>query len=430
MIKIYNINKISEKEILSRSTDLADVSSAVSDIISDVRKNGDEALRKYSERFDGVRLDAIELPEGECNEALKQVDPGFIEILREAAENIREYHSFQIQSGYTLSRKDGVVLGQRVLPLERVGIYVPGGTASYPSTVLMNCIPAKIAGVAEIIMTTPPDKDGGVPANIIAAAEIAGVDRIIKCGGAQAVAALAYGTQSVPRVDKIVGPGNVFVAEAKRQVYGDVDIDMIAGPSEILIVSDEKSDPALLAADMLSQAEHDKLAAAVLVTSSEGLAAAVAGELERQLELLPRHEIAEASIENNGKIIIVDSIEKAIEISNAIAPEHLELCVDEPFAYLHLVRNAGSVFLGRNCPEAVGDYFAGTNHTLPTGGRARFQSPLSVDDFVKKSSYIYYSQKAVDVAADKISRFAEEEGLSGHARSIMSRKSREKGAEK
>lgn len=421
MIKIYNINDISNQDILTRETDMPDVSGTVLGIISDVRENGDEALKKYSEKFDNVKLEKFELTEKERKEALKLVDPKFVEILREAAENIREYHICQKRNGYMLSRKDGVVLGQRILPLERVGLYIPGGTASYPSTVLMNCIPAKIAGVSEIVMTTPPDKNGNVEPNIVAAADIAGVDRIIKCGGAQAVAALAYGTQSVPRVDKIVGPGNVFVAEAKRQVYGDVDIDMIAGPSEILVVADEKSNPALLAADMLSQAEHDKLATAVLVTTSEKLSKTVAAELEKQLELLPRAEIARSSIENNGKIIIVESIQQAIEISNAIAPEHLELFVDEPFEYLNLVTNAGSVFLGRNCPEALGDYFAGTNHTLPTGGRARFSSPLSVDDFVKKTSYMYYSRCALNSVSDKIARFAEEEGLSGHARSAVSR---------
>jgi len=427
MIRIYNISEISEKEILSRETDMPDVSAAVSAIISDVRENGDEALKKYSARFDGAELKTLELSEEERREALKLVDTEFMKILREAAENILEYHNCQRQNGYMLSREGGVVLGQRVLPLERVGLYVPGGTASYPSTVLMNCIPAKIAGVSEIIMTTPPDKNGGVSPNIIAAAEVAGVDRIIKCGGAQAVAALAFGTQSVPRVDKIVGPGNVFVSEAKRQVYGDVDIDMIAGPSEILVVSDEKSEPLKLAADMLSQAEHDKLATAVLVTTSEKLAWAVAGEIEKQLEQLPRAEIARTSIDNNGKIIVVKSIEQAIEISNAIAPEHLELCIDEPFEYLNTVKNAGSVFLGRNCPEALGDYFAGTNHTLPTGGRARFSSPLSVDDFVKKMSYMYYSRSALNAVADRIAFFAEAEGLSGHAKSALSRSNSEEG---
>ncbi len=421
MIKIFESQKISDKDILRRNEQEFGVTETVSEIIRDVRENGDAALKKYSERFDGVKLKRLELSENERRQAMKLVDAQFIAVLEEAAENIRSYHSRQTQNGYVVSEKDGVILGQKVTPLERVGLYVPGGTASYPSSVLMNCIPAKIAGVSEIIMTTPPDKDGNINPNIIAAASVAGVDRIIKSGGAQAVAALAYGTQSIPKVDKIVGPGNVFVAEAKRQVYGQVDIDMIAGPSEILIISDDKGDAAILAADMLSQAEHDKLATAVLICTSKKLAKSVAEELELQLCVLPREEIARASIENNGKIIVVPGIEKAIEISNLIAPEHLELYVDEPFEYLNLITNAGSIFLGRNCPEALGDYFAGTNHTLPTGGRARFSSPLSVSDFVKKSSYMFYSANALQKDAEKIAYFAEKEGLIGHARSALSR---------
>lgn len=421
MIKIYDIEKVSEKDILCRNEQQFDVQDRVSEIIRDVRKRGDAALKDYALRFDSAKLKRLEVSAAERARAMKTVEPQFIAILQEAAENIRSYHSRQVRSGYVVSDKPGVILGQKVTPLERVGLYVPGGTASYPSTVLMNCIPAKIAGVSEIIMVTPPDKNGEINASILAAANVAGVDRIIKSGGAQAVGALAYGTQSVPKVDKIVGPGNVFVAEAKRQVYGEVDIDMIAGPSEILVIADEKSNAAVLAADMLSQAEHDKLATAVLVTTSQELANAVAKELEAQLVKLPREEIARASIENNGKIIIVPSLEKAIEISNSIAPEHLELCVDEPFEYLNLIKNAGSIFMGRNCPEALGDYFAGTNHTLPTGGRARFSSPLSVDDFVKKSSYMYYSAEALERDAEKIAYFAEKEGLSAHARSAVSR---------
>ncbi len=421
MIKIYDIEKVSEKDILCRNEQQFDVQETVSEIIRDVRERGDAALKDYALRFDSAKLKRLEVSGAERARAMKTVEPEFIAILEEAAENIRGYHSRQVRSGYVVSEKPGVILGQKVTPLERVGLYVPGGTASYPSTVLMNCIPAKIAGVSEIIMVTPPDRNGEINANILAAANVAGVDRIIKSGGAQAVAALAYGTQSVPKVDKIVGPGNVFVAEAKRQVYGEVDIDMIAGPSEILVIADEKSNAAVLAADMLSQAEHDKLATAVLVTTSKKLANSVAKELEAQLVKLPREEIARASIENNGKIIIVPSLEKAIEISNSIAPEHLELCVDEPFEYLNLIKNAGSIFMGRNCPEALGDYFAGTNHTLPTGGRARFSSPLSVDDFVKKSSYMYYSADALKRDAEKIAYFAEKEGLSAHARSAVSR---------
>ncbi len=421
MIKIIDANKISDKDIFCRNEELPDVSKPVSDIISEVRKNGDSALFEYSKRFDCVSLSSLEVSPQERKAALSAAEREFVEILEEAAENIRLYHSRQVKAGYEIREKEGVILGRRVLPLERVGLYIPGGTASYPSTVLMNCIPAKIAGVKEIIMTTPPDKNGGVSPDIIAAAEIAGVDRIFKVGGAQAVAALAYGTQSVPRVDKIVGPGNVFVAEAKRQVYGAADIDMIAGPSEILCIADEKSEAVILAADLLSQAEHDKLASAVLVTTSRELGEAVAQELERQLEKLPRREIARASIDANGKIIICKTIDEAIDIANAIAPEHLELCVEEPFNYLDRIINAGSIFLGRDCPEPLGDYFAGTNHTLPTGGRARFQSPLSVDDFVKTSSYMYYTREALNAVGEKIAYFAEKEGLSAHAKSATIR---------
>ncbi len=421
MIKIIDVNKISSKDIMCRNEELPDVSKPVSDIIAEVRKNGDSALFEYCKRFDGVSISSLEVSPQERKAALSVVEREFVGILEEAAENIRLYHSRQVKAGYEIREKEGVILGRRVLPLERVGLYIPGGTASYPSTVLMNCIPAKIAGVKEIIMTTPPDKNGGVSPEILVAAEIAGVDRIFKVGGAQAVAALAYGTQSVPRVDKIVGPGNVFVAEAKRQVYGTVDIDMIAGPSEILCIADEKSEPVILAADLLSQAEHDKLASAVLVTTSRELGVAVAQELERQLEKLPRREIARASIDTNGKIIICQTMDEAIDIANAIAPEHLELCVEEPFMYLNRIINAGSIFLGRDCPEPLGDYFAGTNHTLPTGGRARFQSPLSVDDFVKTSSYMYYTREALNAVGDKIAYFAEKEGLSAHAKSAVIR---------
>lgn len=421
MIRIYETDKISIKEILNRDEAQFDVSDKVGAIIAQVRAEGDEALKRFSREFDGVSLESLEVSGEERRQALEAVAPDFLDILREAAENIRSYHSRQKRTSYTIAQRDGVILGQKVTPLEKVGLYIPGGTASYPSSVLMNCIPASIAGVSEIVMVTPPDKQGKVNPNIIAAAHVAGAGRIIKCGGAQAVAALAYGTETVPRVDKIVGPGNVFVAEAKRQVYGVVDIDMIAGPSEILVVSDGKSDPVVLAADMLSQAEHDKLATAVLITTDAGLAKKVAEELERQLALLPRQEIARASIENNGKIIIASSIEQAIDISNEIAPEHLELCVDEAFGYLNRVKNAGSIFLGRNCPEALGDYFAGTNHVLPTGGRARFSSPLSVDDFVKKSSYMYYTPQALEQDSAKTARFAREEGLEGHARSALVR---------
>ena len=421
MIKIYDINKLSLDEILSRETSATGVEEIVSEIILDVKKNGDAALYKYCEKFDKVSLSSLEVTKEEIDEALTLVEPEFLEILKEAAENITLYHINQVNGGFEIKKNDGIILGQKVIPVRRAGLYVPGGTASYPSTVLMDSIPAKIAGVKELCITTPPSKDGKVNPVILAAASIAGVDRIFKVGGAQAIAALAYGTESIPKVDKIVGPGNAFVAEAKRQVYGLVSIDMIAGPSEILVIADGTCNPEFVAADLLSQAEHDKLASAVLVTDSKELAENVRDELERQVALLPREEIARTSIDNNGKIIIVDSIEQAIEISNEIAPEHLEVCVDEPFKYLEGKENAGSIFLGKMCPEALGDYFSGTNHTLPTSGTAKFSSPLSVDDFVKKSAYSYYTPEALEKVADKVAFFAEKEGLSAHARSATVR---------
>ena len=421
MIKIFDINKLTLDEILSRDTSATGVEEIVSGIIADVKENGDAALYKYSEKFDKVSLSSLEVTKEEIDEALSLVEPEFIEIIKEAAKNITEYHKNQVQKGFEIKKENGIILGQKVLPVKRAGLYVPGGTAAYPSTVLMDCIPAKIAGVKELCITTPPSKDGKVNPVILAAAKIAGADRIFKVGGAQAIAALAYGTETIPKVDKIVGPGNVFVAEAKRQVYGLVSIDMIAGPSEILVIADGTCNPEFVAADLLSQAEHDKLASAVLVTDSLDLAEKVRAELERQVALLPREEIARTSIDNNGKIIIVDSIEQAIEISNEIAPEHLEVCVDEPFKYLDKIENAGSIFLGKMCPEALGDYFSGTNHTLPTSGTAKFSSPLSVDDFVKKSAYSYYTPEALSEVADKVAFFAEKEGLSAHARSATVR---------
>ncbi len=421
MIKIYDINKLTLSEILSRETSATGVEDIVADIIKDVRENGDSALYKYCEKFDKAKLSSLEVTKEEIDEAMSLVEPEFIEIIKEAAENIADYHKNQLQKGFEIKKENGVVLGQKVLPVRRAGLYVPGGTAAYPSTVLMDSIPAKIAGVKELCITTPPKADGKVNPVILAAAKIAGVDRIFKVGGAQAIAALAYGTQTIPKVDKIVGPGNAFVAEAKRQVYGLVSIDMIAGPSEILVIADGTCNPEFVAADLLSQAEHDKLASAVLVTDSEELAVKVRDELERQVALLPREEIARTSIDNNGKIIIVDSIEQAIDISNEIAPEHLEVCVDEPFKYLDAIENAGSIFLGKMCPEALGDYFSGTNHTLPTSGTAKFSSPLSVDDFVKKSAYSYYTPEALSKVADKVAFFAEKEGLSAHARSATFR---------
>jgi histidinol dehydrogenase len=354
-------------------------------------------------------------------EALSKVDPDFIRILEEAAANIRKFHSRQVRNSFIINDEDGILMGQKVIPVDRAGLYVPGGTAVYPSTVLMDVIPAKIAGVKEVVLTTPPGPDGKINPAILAAASVAGADRIVKAGGAQAIAALAYGTESVPKVDKIVGPGNAYVAEAKRQVYGMVSIDMIAGPSEILVVADGASNPAHVAADMLSQAEHDKVASAVLVTDSAELAEQVSAEIEKQIPQLIRAEIARVSIDNNGKIIVAEDLKAAIEIANEIAPEHLELCVDQPFDYLDSIRHAGSVFLGRNCPEALGDYLAGPNHTLPTQGTARFSSPLSVDDFVKKTQYTYFTKEALARVAKDVATFAEKEGLTGHARSAVIR---------
>ena len=421
MIKILKSSEVSRDEIFSRVVPSVNVEDIVADIIANVRKNGDRALYEYSEKFDKVRLTALEVTEAEIDEAFSLVEPEFIRILQDAAENIREFHEKQVRNSFIINHKKGVVMGQKIIPIEKVGLYVPGGTAAYPSTVLMDSIPAKIAGCKEIVMVTPPSKDGKVNPAILAAAKVAGVTRIFKVGGAQAVAALAYGTESVPAVHKIVGPGNAFVAEAKKQVFGKVSIDMIAGPSEILIVADGTCDPRVVAADMLSQAEHDKMASAVLVTDCEELAKAVQAELEVQIDALPRREIARTSIDTNGKIILCASIAEAVQISNRIAPEHLEVCVDNPFDYLDSITNAGSVFLGKNCPEALGDYFAGPNHTLPTSGTARFSSPLSVDDFVKKSAFSYYTADALADVAKDIAYFAESEGLSAHARSATVR---------
>ena len=421
MLPILECKKVSKNDIFIRDTRTGYVSDAVSEILRNVRAHGDTALRMYTEKFDGVQLTDLEVTKAELEEGAAQVEPEFLRILEEAAENIRAFHERQVRGSFLISEKNGVVMGQKVMPIARVGLYVPGGTAAYPSTVLMDSIPAKIAGCETLVMTTPPGRDGRVNPAILAAAKTAGVDRIFKIGGAQAVAALAYGTESIPAVDKIVGPGNAFVAEAKKQVFGKVAVDMIAGPSEILIVADGTASPAIVAADMLSQAEHDKMASAVLVTDSLSLAEAVAQELERQLALLPRFEIARESIDRNGKIILAETIEEAIDIANEIAPEHLELCVDHPFDYLDAVRNAGSIFMGKHCPEALGDYLAGPNHTLPTGGTARFSSPLSVDDFVKKSQFTYFTKDALAAVAKDVAYFAEKEGLSAHARSALSR---------
>lgn len=421
MIKIMKYNEISNEEIFARAIPTVNVADIVSEIIRTVRDRKDAALLDYVKKFDKVELDRIEVTIDEIDAAFQNIDSKFRSVIEEAAENIRSFHSRQIRNGFIINEKQGIVMGQKVIPLDRVGLYVPGGTASYPSSVLMNAIPAKLAGVREIIMVTPPGKDGKVPSSILVAAKIAGVDRIFKVGGAQAVAALAYGTETIPAVDKIVGPGNAFVAEAKKQVFGTVAIDMIAGPSEILIISDDKSDPAVVASDLLSQAEHDKLASAVLVTDSYDFAQFVRDELEKQIPLLERSVIARASIDDNGKIIITRDIMEAISISNQIAPEHLEICVDNPFDYFDQIRHAGSVFLGRNCPEALGDYFAGPNHTLPTSGTARFSSPLSVDDFIKKTQFTYFTKDALSAVANKVFLFATEEGLTAHAKSAVIR---------
>ena len=422
MIKIYKYGEVDNGEIFKRENIASGVEDVVSEIIANVILNKDKALFDYCAKFDKAELTSLEVSEAEIDEAFSSVDKEFIEIIKEAAENIRNFHKHQVRNSFVISENDGVITGQKVMPIEKVGLYVPGGTAAYPSTVLMDSIPAKIAGCSEIVMVTPPMKNGKVNPVILAAAKIAGVDRIFKVGGAQAIAALAYGTESVPKVDKIVGPGNAYVAEAKKQVFGKVNIDMIAGPSEILVVADVTCDARYVAADLLSKAEHDRMASAVLVTDSYEFASKVSDELERQIPELPRAEIARCSIDNNGKIIVAeDNLMLAIDIANEIAPEHLEICVDNPFDYLDKIKHAGSIFMGKHCPEALGDYFAGPNHTLPTSGTARFSSPLSVDDFVKKSQFTYYTRDALSKVANKISYFAKKEGLDAHARSATIR---------
>ena len=421
MIKIMKYGEVPNSEIFARVSPSVDVSAIVADIIANVQKNGDKAVLEYNRKFDKAQLETLAVSPEEIQEAFDTVEPEFLRILKQAAQNIRAFHEKQVRNSFIMNGAPGVILGQKVTPIEKVGLYVPGGTAAYPSTVLMDAIPAKIAGCEEIVMVSPPGADGKINPVILAAAKIAGVTKIFKCGGAQAVAALAYGTESVPKVDKIVGPGNAFVAEAKKQVFGRVAIDMIAGPSEILVLADGKSDPRHVAADLLSQAEHDKLASAVLVTESEALAVAVSEELEKQIPALPRAEIARASIDNNGKIIVAETLMQGIDIANEIAPEHLELMVDNPFEYLDAVKHAGSIFMGRNCPEALGDYYAGPNHTLPTSGTARFSSPLSVDDFVKKSQFTYYTAEALQAVAADVNYFANQEGLQAHGKSAIIR---------
>ena len=422
MMKLYRLEDLTPDQILNRDLRAEqDVEEVVDAIIADVRARGDAALRDYALRFDGARLEELEVSAQEMDQALAEADPYFLDTLRMAAANIEAFHRRQLRDSFVMTEQDGVILGQKYTPVERAGVYVPGGTAAYPSTVLMDVIPARVAGVPEIVMTTPAGRDGRVDPAILTAASVAGVTRIFKTGGAQAVAALAYGTESVPAVDKIVGPGNIYVATAKRKVYGKVGIDMIAGPSEILVLADGGCNPAWVAADLLSQAEHDRLASPVLVTDSEALALAVQAEVEAQLDALPRRDIARASVETGGKIILCGSLDQAVDVCNIIAPEHLELCVEDPFALLGRIKNAGSIFLGRNVPEALGDYFAGPNHTLPTSGTARFSSPLGVDDFVKRSSFIYYTREALGRVKDRIAGFAEAEGLHAHARSVTIR---------
>ncbi len=421
MIKILEYGKVKPAEIFARVAPKVDVSAIVADIIETVRKDGDAALFHYTEKFDKAHLSSLVVSKEEIDAAMEIVEPRFLEVLRRAAKNIRKFHEKQVRHGFIINDENGIVMGQKIIPVDRAGLYVPGGTAAYPSTVLMDAIPAKIAGCPEVVMVTPPSKDGTINPVILAAASIAGVDKIYKVGGAQAIAALAFGTETIPKVDKIVGPGNAFVAEAIKQVFGQVSIDMIAGPSEILIVADEGADPCAVAADLLSQAEHDRLASAVLVTDSLSLAEKVQSELEVQIPVLSRSDIARASINENGKIIVADSLLAAIEISNELAPEHLELCVENPFDYLDAIRHAGSIFMGRHCPEALGDYMAGPNHTLPTSGTAKFASPLSVDDFIKKTQYTYFTRDALARYADDVGYFAEKEGLTAHARSARIR---------
>ena len=415
-------NMVDLKNELSRSQfSHDDVNTIVKNILDDVKSRGDQALYDYNKKFDNVSLSSLQVTEKEIEDAFNRLDKELLEVIRYSHENIVRYHTKQKRNDFLDKDTDGVILGQIINPIEKVGIYVPGGTAAYPSTVLMNAVPAKVAGVEEIVMVTPPNEDGTISDVILAAAKIAGVTKIFKVGGAQAVAALSYGTETIPAVYKIVGPGNIFVAMAKKMVFGEVAIDMVAGPSEVLIISDDSSDPVHIAADLLSQAEHDKLAACILVTTSEELAKSVAVEIESQLAELPRQEIARESINNNGRIIIAKNIEEAILISNEIAPEHLELAVMDPFALLSKIKNAGSIFLGHNTPEPLGDYLAGPNHTIPTSGTAKFASPLSVDDFIKKSSVIYYSKEALEKVKDKVILFAESEGLTAHANSVRKR---------
>ncbi|MGF2088635.1 histidinol dehydrogenase [Enterococcus casseliflavus] len=426
-MRIFSTQKDTIETIVARKqSETKDVSTVVAQIIARVQQQGDQALFQLIEEIDQVTLSSLTVSLEEVETAVQAVSPELLEVMEQAKENILAFHQKQVQQGFVLTKENGVVMGQRVLPLAKVGVYVPGGTAAYPSTVLMDVLPAKIAGVKKIVMITPTDSQGKVPAAILAAASVAGVDEIYKVGGAHGVAALAYGTETIPKVDKIVGPGNIYVATAKKMVYGEVDIDMIAGPSDVLIIADASANPRWLAADLLAQAEHDILAQAILVTTEAALIEQVQVELDLQLKELPRKDIAAAALESSGKLILVNDLSEALTIANQIAPEHLELAVADPFALLGQVENAGSVFLGHHTPEVLGDYFAGPNHTLPTEGTARFYSPLSVDDFIKKSSYLYYPEAAMKAAGPAVALFAETEGLIGHARSINVRREGEK----
>lgn len=421
MIKPIKFSQDIVNDMLRRTArEAASVDDAVRDIINNVMSDGDAALFEYSRKFDGVTLSSFKVSEEEFAEAERLVGEDYRAILKRSADNIAAFHRCQLRKGFEIE-EDGCVIGQKVIPLESAGLYVPGGTAAYPSTVLMNAIPAKIAGVGRIVMVTPPLKNGKVKPEVLVAAQVAGIDEVYKIGGAQAIAALAYGTESIPKVDKITGPGNIYVATAKKIVFGVCGIDMVAGPSEILVIADDGAEAKNVAADLLSQAEHDMRATAVLITDSQKLAEEVSYELERQVRLLPRYEIANKSLEDNCKLIVTDNLEEAVRLSDKLAPEHLELCVKEPEKLLGIVRNAGSVFMGYNTPEAVGDYYAGTNHTLPTGGTARFSSPLGVEDFIKTTQYVKYTRQKLEKSADDIIKFAQSEGLTAHAESVAVR---------
>lgn len=431
MIDIVEISEKRKVEILTKleqrnNQDTLNIRKSVEEILENIKFYKDKALREYTLKFDGIELDSLTVSQDEYNEAFDSVDKELISILEESKKNIEAYHEKQKKNGYLFQKELGIYMGQRIIPIESAGVYVPGGKAAYPSSVLMNVIPAKVAGVEKIIMVTPPDKKGKVNKNILVAAKICGVDKVYKVGGAQAIAALAYGTETIEKVAMIVGPGNAYVAEAKRQVYGNVGIDMVAGPSEILIIADSKANAKYVAADLMSQAEHDEMASSILLTTSIKLANQVVKELEVQMTKLERKEIIEKSLKDYGKIIVCKDIDQCIEISNLVAPEHLEILLDNPLEYLEKVKNAGSVFLGEYTPEPIGDYFGGTNHVLPTSGTARFSSPLSVDTFMKKSSFLYYSKKALLENGEKIVRFATEEGLTAHANSVKVRLEDEK----